>query len=171
VKVISGGQTGVDQAALFAARKAGIETGGWAAKGWMTEKGPAPWLASYGLVECPVPGYPARTRKNAEGVHATLILAEVGGHSELTGGTKLTWDIAYRLGQKGAGLYLADLRDAAHVLGVVEWLRECMAQKPRLGGKPGFALNVGGPRESGCPGIGERAELFLSEVFRLLKGN
>jgi hypothetical protein len=59
--VISGGQTRADQAALLAARRYGIETGGWAPLGWMTEDGPAPWLADFGLVECPEPGYPART--------------------------------------------------------------------------------------------------------------
>lgn len=49
--VISGGQTGVDQAALRAARASGIVTGGFAPKGWATEDGPAPWLGSeYGLV-------------------------------------------------------------------------------------------------------------------------
>ena len=42
--VISGGQTGVDQAALRAARTAGIPTGGFAPLGWSTEDGPAPWL-------------------------------------------------------------------------------------------------------------------------------
>ncbi len=44
-RVISGGQTGADQAALRAARAAGIPTGGWAPLGWKTEEGPAPRLA------------------------------------------------------------------------------------------------------------------------------
>lgn len=52
-RVISGGQTGADQAALRAARACGIPTGGWAARGWLTEDGPAPWLAEWGLAECP----------------------------------------------------------------------------------------------------------------------
>jgi hypothetical protein len=62
-RVISGGQTGVDQAGLRAARAAGIATGGFAPKGWLIESEdgrhnvPAPWLAEYGLVECPEPGY------------------------------------------------------------------------------------------------------------------
>src|SRR5262249_6057013 len=38
-KVISGGQTGVDQVALRAAKACGIPTGGWAPKGWRTEDG------------------------------------------------------------------------------------------------------------------------------------
>jgi hypothetical protein len=71
-RVISGGQTGVDQAALRAARAAGIPTGGWAARGWATEDGPAPWLADFGLAECPEPGYPARTIANVCDSDGTL---------------------------------------------------------------------------------------------------
>jgi hypothetical protein len=75
-RVISGGQTGVDQAALRAARACGIATGGWAPLGWLTE-GPldeeghpfpktvaSPWLAEWGLVECDEPGFRARTVAN-----------------------------------------------------------------------------------------------------------
>ena len=64
-KIVSGGQTGADQAGLLAARAAGIETGGWAPEGWDTEDGPAPWLEDFGLTECTVAGYPARTEANA----------------------------------------------------------------------------------------------------------
>jgi hypothetical protein len=48
-RVISGGQTGVDQAALRVAKAIGLATGGWAPLGWETEDGPASWLAGYGL--------------------------------------------------------------------------------------------------------------------------
>jgi hypothetical protein len=51
-RVISGGQTGADQGGLRAAQACGIPTGGWAPRGWLTEAGPAPWLADWGLVEC-----------------------------------------------------------------------------------------------------------------------
>lgn len=71
-KIVSGGQAGADQAGLRAARAAGIETGVWAPKGWTTEKGEAPWLADYGLAECPTPGYPPRTEANARDSDATL---------------------------------------------------------------------------------------------------
>ena len=53
--IISGGQTGADQAGLHAARRAGLPTGGTAPRLWMTEDGPAPWLADFGLVECELP--------------------------------------------------------------------------------------------------------------------
>lgn len=51
-RVISGGQSGVDQAALRAARAAGIPTGGSMPRGFLTEDGPRPDFAElYGLVE------------------------------------------------------------------------------------------------------------------------
>jgi predicted Rossmann-fold nucleotide-binding protein len=78
VRVVSGGQTGVDQAALRAARAAGFETGGFAPQGWATEAGPAPWLAEYGLVECRVGGYPARTFENVRVADATLWIGPAG---------------------------------------------------------------------------------------------
>lgn len=56
-KIISGGQTGVDQAALRAARDLGITTSGTAPLGWITEDGPAPWLADFGLIEADWLGY------------------------------------------------------------------------------------------------------------------
>jgi hypothetical protein len=43
--VVSGGQARVDQVGLRAAHAAGILTGGYTPKGWMTETGAAPWLA------------------------------------------------------------------------------------------------------------------------------
>src|SRR3954468_15967071 len=71
-RVVSGGQTGADQAGLRAAKAAGIETGGWAPLGWETEEGPAPWLAAFGLKACPKKGYPARTEENARDSDGTL---------------------------------------------------------------------------------------------------
>src|SRR5688572_1715521 len=71
-RVVSGGQSGADQAALRAARAANIPTGGWAPKGWLTEDGLAPWPADHGLAECPEPGYSARTAANAHDSDGTL---------------------------------------------------------------------------------------------------
>jgi hypothetical protein len=150
-KIISGGQTGVDLA-----RELGIPTGGWAARGWKTEDGPAPILGRlYGLTEAPVPGYPARTRCNVEDAHATLILTH---KHPLTGGTRLTYDLACPAGERGAGLYVALLgeTDPGECLA---WLQECVA------GRAGFVLNVAGPRESKCPGIYRRAVTFLLPVL------
>lgn len=65
-KIISGGQTGADRGALDAAGCLRIKTGGWAPKGYRTEKGPEPILKAYGLVETESREYPPRTRLNAK---------------------------------------------------------------------------------------------------------
>lgn len=161
--VISGGQTGVDQAALWAARDAGFPTAGYAPGGWMTETGPAPWLSDFGLTEFGK-GYPPRTRKNIESSHATLIVADA---EPLEGGTKLTFDIAFRLGggDRGIGLFvgLTSGVERARPEDAATWLQECIRTRER------FILNVAGPRESKAPGIGGRAQSFLWVMFQLLK--
>jgi hypothetical protein len=53
-KVISGGQTGADQAGWRAARAFGIPTGGWMPLEFRTERGPCPELAAFGAVEIPL---------------------------------------------------------------------------------------------------------------------
>lgn len=76
-RIVSGGQTGADQAGLAVGGILGIETGGWAAKGWMTEDGPAPWLAHLGLLEYPKPGYRERTFENAHDAQGTVIFGDI----------------------------------------------------------------------------------------------
>src|SRR5688572_26483749 len=83
-KFISGGQTGMDKIGLEVGRIAGIETGGTAAKYWMTEDGPDETLEGYGLVQCDEPGYPPRTRKNVEDSDMTVIFGTSSGGSKLT---------------------------------------------------------------------------------------
>ncbi|KAA9356865.1 YpsA SLOG family protein [Larkinella humicola] len=83
-KVISGGQTGVDQLALTVAQNLGIKTGGVAPKGYLTENGPAPWLAGFGLVEDSSSKYPPRTRRNVVESDATVIFGSPTNGTELT---------------------------------------------------------------------------------------
>jgi len=89
--IISGGDTGVDLAALTTATSLDIPTSGYAPHGWQTESGPAPWLSDYGLTECPTPGYAARTEFNVYFTHGTLIVTHEPAN-QLTGGTKQTLD-------------------------------------------------------------------------------
>lgn len=85
-KIISGGQTGADQAGLLAAKESGIETGGWAPKGWRTSEGPAEWLRCFGLIEHHSSEYPPRTRQNVIDSDITLLLVT----NKNTPGTKYT---------------------------------------------------------------------------------
>lgn len=86
-KVISGGQTGADQAGLFAAFKCGFETGGQAPENYWTEHGVCPLLEVFGLVAKGT--YKQRTIANIENSDATIIIGE-----DLTSaGSKLTFSI------------------------------------------------------------------------------
>ena len=87
-KIISGGQTGADQAALDAAIKIGVPHGGWIPKGRLTEDGPLD--DRYKLQEMPTKSYPARTKQNITDSDGTVIIS----HGRLTGGSKLTFDHA-----------------------------------------------------------------------------
>jgi putative molybdenum carrier protein len=156
-KVISGGQTGVDQAALRAAKACGIPTGGWAPKGWKTEDGPAPWLADFGLQEHASADYPDRTRANVGEAGLTLIL--IARESELARGTALTLRVAQAGRAQAINYYVSVMSQP----GAVERCRDALRWFADAGGT---VVNVAGPRESESPGIGERAEKFLTEVFR-----
>lgn len=77
-KVISGGQTGVDQMGLACALVAGLETGGMAPKGYRTDEGPNPSLRDlYGLEEHFSSSYPPRTHVNAMASDATVWFGDV----------------------------------------------------------------------------------------------
>lgn len=170
LKIISGGQTGVDQAGLRAARACGLETGGWAPRGWMTTEGPAPWLAGYGLEECEIPGYPARTKRNVCNSDATLFLGNPltsGAQTTLlavaTHGVPSYLASAHHLGQSVAvrankGQWTFWVRDPAPSA-IAKWIRRI---NPKV-------LNVAGNRESRNEGIGAAAETLLTKVFTLLQ--
>jgi hypothetical protein len=94
-QVVSGGQTGIDQLALAVAKMTAIPTGGWAAKGWITEDGPMEeLLKSYGLKECPKAGYPARTRLNIQDSDGTVVFGELKSV-----GSALTVDLCDMMGK------------------------------------------------------------------------
>lgn len=93
VKVISGGQTGIDQYALEVATELGITTGGTVCKDWITEDGVQPDLSKYGLKPCTLAGYPARTRKNVHDSSITIILTP-----KLGPGSKLTLNTCKQIG-------------------------------------------------------------------------
>lgn len=72
LRVISGGQTGADQAALFAARACGLATGGWAPKDYLTSDGLAPWQKEFGVKEMSTRNYVARSIRNVQESDATV---------------------------------------------------------------------------------------------------
>jgi hypothetical protein len=149
-RIVSGGQTGADQAGWRAARAYGLPTAGAMPRGFLTEDGPRPEFAHlYRAVELPSTSYPARTKFNVLDADATLWF----GDRHSSGGVA-TLD-ACRL--RGRPFLIVD-PGATTPSQVRDWLA---AHDVRT-------LNVAGSRESKAPGIGERVEAFLGQVFRRL---
>ena len=149
-RIVSGGQTGVDRAALDTARELGMPYGGFVPKGRWTEDGPLP--ADYeNMIETESPRPASRTRRNIRASDATLVL----NRGEADGGTRLTLRTAERLGKPLLHVDLARTAAADACAEIRAWLD---ATTPAT-------LNVAGPRESEAPGIHEQARALLREVF------
>jgi len=145
-KLVSGGQTGADRAALEAGLALSLEVGGWVPRGRVAEDGVIPSRFP-GLVETESPDPAVRTGRNVRDSDATLIVSR----GALCGGSRLTLEAARRLGRPVLHLDLARI-DAA------EALRQLRAWLDRTGPR---TLNVAGPRESEDPGIGAEVGALL----------
>jgi len=146
-KIVSGGQTGVDRAALDAGLESGVPVGGWCPSGRRAEDGVI--SERYPLLELDARDYSARTEQNVLDSDATLVL----NRGELADGTALTVQLAQKHRKPCLVVQLDENEDPG---AVSQWLSE----------KGVKVLNIAGPRESKCPGIYESALLF---VRRLLK--
>jgi len=145
-KVISGGQTGVDRAALDAGRVSGVAVGGWCPAGRRAEDGPLD--PAYPLSETPEAGYEQRTAWNVREADATLVLT----WGPLEGGTALTVRFLER---ERRPYLLVPLDEDPDPQAVRAWLGD---ERVRV-------LNVAGPRGSKAPGIYAAARAFLERVF------
>jgi len=158
MKILSGGQSGVDRAALDAALARGVEYGGWCPRGGWAEDHPHPpgLLAHYPkLAETPLADPAQRTEWNVRDADACLIVVEAGGLA-VSRGTALAREQAARYGKP---IFIAEL-GAADVTGrAAAWLR----QRERFG--ENFTLAIGGPRESEAPGICARALAFIGALL------
>ena len=146
-RIVSGGQTGVDRAALDLALELGIPCGGWCPKGRKAEDGRLP--PRYPLQETPSADYPQRTEWNVRDSDGTLVLA-IGTP---TGGTAFTIKLAAQ--HRKPCLVVDLLKEGLDADKVRDWIKR---GKIRV-------LNVAGPRESGSPGAYRRAKAFLGEVL------
>jgi hypothetical protein len=145
-KIVSGGQTGVDQGALEAAIELMLEHGGWCPRGRLSERGRIP--RRYRLRETASTEYWVRTEQNVIDSDATLILYR----TTLGGGTALTHRMAVKHGRP---YLLVDLDSAHDPLGVRQWLADNQVR----------VLNVAGPRESSSPGIARQVQHYLIAVL------
>jgi hypothetical protein len=156
VKVISGGQTGVDQAALRAARDCGLQIGGWCPPGRVCEAGLIP--AEFPLQETEAdrsPGAPdvprsQRTEWNVRDSDGTVVIQAADAAADP--GTSWAIGCAARFDKP---LLVCRVDDPEAVKKIQQWLAAFRIE----------TLSIGGPSESTAPGIGERVHAMLLAVF------
>lgn len=146
MRIVSGGQTGVDRAALDAALALGLPIGGWCPRGRKAEDGAIP--DRYPLQETPGDEYPERTERNVRDSDLTLILTR----GEPDGGTGLTLRLAQSMRKP---VRVIDLDAPPFPSMVRSWIEDLNPD----------AVNVAGPRESSKPGIYAAAKTYLERVF------
>ena len=157
IRIVSGGQTGVDRAGLDAAMFLAIPHGGWCPRGRRAEDGAIP--LRYHLQEMPQRDYAVRTEQNVVDSDGTLILYR----DRLSGGTELTFRLTKKHRRPCLCVDLNQLevddgdfeksKDESNMLSanLLRYLEESNIQ----------VLNIAGPRESTSPGIAQQAERFL----------
>ena len=147
-KIVSGGQTGTDRAALDVAIQYGIKTGGWVPAGRQAEDGII--SERYHLTETTARNYATRTQYNVRDSDGTLLF----NLGELDGGTLKTFEHIQKLG-KSCLMVQFDAADQPSPSAAATWLQEqCIC-----------VLNVAGPRESKRPGIYQLSFDYLADVL------
>lgn len=151
-KVISGGQTGADQAGLVIGKRFGLKTGGYMPKGFRTLSGPRPDMAElYGVIEHPSDDYAARTEMNAYHSDGTVRLA---GNFQSRG------ELCTLRGVKKhkKPYFDVDLTDPPPKEEFVKWLNDNQI----------ITLNVAGNAEQSYLGAFQQSANYLAESFFLL---
>jgi hypothetical protein len=190
LKVISGGQTGVDRGALDAALALEVECGGWCPAGRLAEDGTIP--KQYPMIELANSGYAERTARNVADSDGTLVIS----NGEPLGGTRETVDRCIEM-RKPYLMIDSELVDIGKAIGLaLEFIsdlsfRAAQTTPVRLGPRnpanvrvrrdPAggsshslgmtMVLNVAGPRASQWPEGHETALQILSTVLRRLSGH
>jgi Circularly permutated YpsA SLOG family len=143
-RIVSGGQTGVDRAALDFAIAHGFPYAGWCPRDGWAEDHPVPpgLLGAYPRMrETPSADPEQRTCWNVRDSDATLIVA-LGGEGRVSPGTATTEAAAAKLGRPLLRLDASEL-DRASARAAVERLLSALGPSP--------TLNVAGPRQSEQP--------------------
>jgi hypothetical protein len=148
-KIVSGGQTGVDRAALDAGLNHDVPVGGWCPRGRRAEDGDVP--SRYPLKETPSDAYEQRTAWNVRDSDGTLIITSGG----LEGGTALTMTEAQR---QGRPVLHVRTTDAVPIPMIRAWGEDHDIR----------VLNVAGPRVSEADDIYEQARRILDALLEAL---
>jgi hypothetical protein len=150
-KIISGGQTGVDRAALDVAMRLGKPHGGWIPKGRLAEDGPLP--DHYQLQEMPTEAYEDRTEKNVLDADGTLLISR----GSPSGGTDYTRRMALKHGKQLLHIDLNLCQSPADAASLIaSWIEMNRIE----------TLNGAGPRASGDPGIYMDAVHILTHLLQ-----
>ena len=148
LKVVSGGQTGIDRGALDAALELNLECGGWCPEGRLAEDGAIP--EQYPLRELEGGSYRERTRKNVLDSDATAIIY----FREIEGGTESTLDDCVQLDRPYKLIDGSDILPGQAAKLIADFVREIGA----------YTLNVAGPRASKV----EKAHRYAFDTVRML---
>lgn len=149
-KLISGGQTGADEGGLEAGLAMGLETGGHAPKGFLTENGPNPELGTkYGVVEHTSELYPPRTITNVANSTGTIRF----GFDFTTAGERCTLRAIKDLKKPD---FKVDVLTPPPIEEAVAWLVEKNIE----------VLNVAGNRETTWPGMKDFVRDYLCRVIQ-----
>ncbi len=155
MKIISGGQTGADQAALDAAIALNIPHGGWLPKGRKTENGPL--HLRYALQELKSVRYRDRTEKNILNADGTLIFS----FGPLSGGSALTEALAIRHDRPFLHIDLELISKTQATTMVESWLQTMHIE----------TVNIAGPRASSEPRIYKAVYSLLTGICWLVTAN
>jgi hypothetical protein len=150
-KIISGGQTGADRAALDAAIDLDIPHGGWVPLGRKAEDGAV--AEKYRVQEMETDSYSARTEQNVVDADGTLILS----HGQLTGNSALTERLAKKHGRPYLHIDLNKTNAFKAAQGINQWIQESGIK----------ILNIAGPRASEDPEIYDHAYKVLKTAYHL----
>ena len=150
-RIVSGGQTGVDRAALDVAIKLGIAHGGWIPRGRLTESGALPH--KYHLKETSSSQYSERTEKNVVDADGTLIIS----HGPLTGGTEYTREMTNQHRRPWLHIDLDRMAAFQAATDINRWVLQNRIE----------ILNVAGPRASEDPSIYQETLDILESVYYL----
>jgi hypothetical protein len=158
LKIISGGQTGVDRGALDAAIEIGVECGGWCPTGRMAEDGTIP--NRYPVIELANAGYAERTPRNVADSDGTVLIL----HGPPVGGTRETIECCVDMHKP----YLTIDCSRVEIDQAINLALQFIAKLPS--GDATITMNVAGPRASQWPQGHEITRRIVAGVLLRLSG-
>jgi len=149
IKIISGGQTGVDRGALQAALDRQVNCGGWCPADRKAEDGRIP--AHFPVIELADAGYAQRTERNVLDSDATVLIH----FGNISGGSRLTLFCCREANRPSLEIDASEIDTAEAVQRMLAFVGEHQVA----------CLNIAGPRESGAPGAAKIARQIVGELL------